>query len=67
MRIKEDGFRKNCIIVGNFNTTLHQNEKKGGSTIRDPFRECMEDLVFELDLFDVHPRKGKYMWSNKCT
>jgi hypothetical protein len=25
----------------------------------------MEDLVFELDLFDVYPSKAKYTWSNK--
>jgi hypothetical protein len=67
MVIKEAGFQQNCIIARNFNTTLHQNEKKGGSIVRDPFREHMEDMVFELDLFDVHPSKGKYMWSKKCT
>jgi hypothetical protein len=67
MRIKEVGFCQNCIIAGDFNTTLHQKEKKRCSIIRDPFREHMEDLVFEMDLFDFHPNKGKYMWSNKCS
>lgn len=39
LEIKELGFRKNCIIVGDFNTTLHQKEKIGGSIVRDSFRE----------------------------
>jgi hypothetical protein len=28
MRVKEVGLHQNCIIVGDFNTTLHQGEKK---------------------------------------
>jgi hypothetical protein len=27
----------------------------------------MEDLVSDLDLFDVKPSKGKYTWNNKRT
>jgi exonuclease III len=65
MKIKELGAQDNCIIAGDFNTTLHQGEKKGGTTVRDQFREHMEDLISELDLFDVQPSKGKYTWSNK--
>jgi len=65
MKIKEVGLHNNCIIAGDFNTTLHQGGGKGGSIVRDPFRECMEDLVSELDLFDVQPNKGKYTWINK--
>jgi len=65
MKIKEIIAQNNCIIAGDFNTTLHQGEKKGGSIVRDPFREHLEDLILELDLFDVHPSKGKYTWSNK--
>jgi exonuclease III len=65
MKIKELGAQNNCIIAGDFNTTLHQGGKKGGTIVRDPFREHMEDLISELDLFDVHPSKGKFTWSNK--
>jgi hypothetical protein len=25
----------------------------------------MEDLISNLDLFDVHPSKGKFTWSNR--
>jgi hypothetical protein len=50
---------------GDFNTTLHRGEKKGGTFVRDQFREHMEDLISDLDLFDVQPSKGKYTWSNK--
>jgi hypothetical protein len=65
--IKDVGFQQNCIMAGDFNTTLHINEKNGGSIVIDPFMECIEYLVSGLDLFEVHPNKGKYMWSNKRT
>jgi exonuclease III len=35
MNLKDEEAQENCIIVGDFNTTLHQGEKKGGSTVRD--------------------------------
>jgi len=52
--------QENYIIVEDFNTTMHQGEKNGGSTVRDQLRENMEDLVSELDLFNIHPSKGKF-------
>jgi exonuclease III len=66
-KLKDIDAQENCIIAGDFNTTLHQGEKKGGSIVRDQFRENMEDLITDLDLFDVKPSKGKYTWSNKRT
>jgi hypothetical protein len=67
MKIKEVGLHNNCIIAGDFNTTLHQEGKKGDSIVRDSFKECMEDLILELDLFDVQPNKGKYTWRKKLS
>jgi hypothetical protein len=64
-KLKDIDAQENCIITREFNTTLHQGEKKGGSIVRDQFRESMEDLITDLDLFDVKPSKGKYTWSNK--
>jgi hypothetical protein len=55
----------NNIVAGDFNTTLCQKEKRGGSIVRDPFRERMEDLISLCDLTDVKPQKGKYTWTNK--
>jgi hypothetical protein len=46
-------FHQNCIIGGDFNTTMHLTEKRGGSIVRDSSRERMEDLISTLDLFDV--------------
>jgi hypothetical protein len=63
--IKDSGFHQNCIIVGDFNTTMHVQEKRGGSIVRDPSREIMEDMVSSLDRLDVYPNKGKYTWSNQ--
>jgi hypothetical protein len=65
MKLKEIGAQDNCIIAGDFNKTLHQGEKNGGTSIRDQFWEHMEDLISDLDLFNVQPSKGKYTWSNK--
>jgi hypothetical protein len=59
------GYAQNCIIVGDFNTTIHIKEKRGGSIVRDPFREKMEDLMTILDLVDVQPIKGQFTWNNR--
>jgi exonuclease III len=67
MKSKELDAQENCIIAEDLNTTMHQREKKGGSIVRDQFRENMDDLVSDLDLFDVQPSKGKYTWNNKRT
>ena len=56
---------KDIIIAGDFNTTKSSLEKRGGSIIRDPFDEKLEDLLAELDLLDPMPKNGKYTWSNK--
>jgi hypothetical protein len=31
----------------------------------DQFGEKMDDLISDLDLFDVPPTKGMYTWNNK--
>lgn len=54
----------NCIVGGDFNTTLYSSKNHGGSTIMDSFRENMEDFISEWDLLDITPRKGRYTWSN---
>jgi exonuclease III len=63
--IRDSGFHQNCIIVGDFNITIHLSEKRGGSIFRYPSRENMEDLISTLDLFDVQPSKGKFTWNNR--
>jgi hypothetical protein len=39
------GLTQNCIIVGDFNTKIHINEKRGGSIVRDPSNKKLEDLM----------------------
>jgi hypothetical protein len=56
---------ENIIIVGDLNITLASSEKKGGSPVRDPAREWVEDLIMDWDLEDIKPVRGKYTWSNK--
>ena len=53
------------MLAGDLNVTLALAEKKGGSLVRDPAREWVEDLMLEWDLEDITPDKGKYTWSNK--
>jgi exonuclease III len=55
----------NIIIGGDLNVTLATTEKKGGSIVRDPTREWVEDIMLEWELEDVKPTKGNYTWSNK--
>jgi exonuclease III len=56
---------ENIIIGRDLNVTLTMTEKKGGSIVRDPAREWVEDIMSDWELEDVKPTKGKYTWSNK--
>ena len=55
----------NVILAGDLNIILNQDEKRGGSLIRDPIREIVEDTMSEWDLMDVKPASGNYTWNNK--
>ena len=56
-----------CILAGDFNITISLEEKKGGSKVRDPFGERLEDIMTSRRLVDIKQKKGKYTWSNKRT
>jgi exonuclease III len=56
---------ENIIVAGDLNLTLRMEEKRGGTIIRDPAREWVEDLMQDWDLLDIPPENGKYTWSNK--
>jgi hypothetical protein len=51
---------ENIIIGGDLNVTLIVEEKKGGSIVRDPAREWVEDLMLDWDLEDMKPSNGKF-------
>ena len=34
-----------CYIAGDFNVTILAEERRGGTKVRDPFRERLEDLI----------------------
>ena len=51
---------ENIIIAGDLNVTLAVNEKKGGSPVRDPAREWVEDLMLGWELEDIKPTSGKF-------
>jgi hypothetical protein len=55
--VKEYLDLSSCIIVGDFNTILHNSEKRGGYPIHDLMRERMEDLIMEWDLIYMKPIK----------
>ena len=54
-----------CFIAGDFNTTISAAERRGGTKVRDPFGERLEDLISQWGLSDIKPKNGTYMWSNK--
>ena len=56
---------ENIIVAGDLNVTLATNEKKGGTPVRDPSREWVEDLILGWDLIDIKPVKGTFTWTNK--
>ena len=55
----------NVILAGDLNGILNQAEKRGGSVVKDPIREQVDDIILEWGLSDVIPAKGKYTWNNK--
>ena len=55
----------NIIVAGDLNITLAANEKKGGTPVRDPAREWVEDIILGWDLIDIKPVQGKFTWTNK--
>jgi hypothetical protein len=60
LALVESEYSQNNITKGHFNVTLSNKEKWGGSIVRDPFKERMEDLIAQWDLVDIKPSKGKY-------
>ena len=54
-----------CFIAGDFNTTISTAERRGGSKVRDPYGERLEDLISQWNLTDIIPKNGTYTWSNK--
>ena len=55
---------QNGIIVGDFNATISSKEIRGNSLVRNPFGGDFEDLIANLDLLDMKPKKGMYTWTN---
>ena len=43
----------NIIVAGDLNVTLDSSEKKGGTLVRDPSREWVEDIILGWDLLDI--------------
>ena len=58
---------KDTILDGDFNANKSQVEKRGGSIVRDPLGEKMEDLMVDLDLLDPPLKNWKFTWRNKIT
>jgi len=60
-----DNELENIILGGDLNVTLAQEEKRGGSIVRDPAREWVEDLISTWDVMDINFLRGLYTWTNK--
>ena len=59
-KLKEHLRGEYLIITRDFNTTKTQLEKRGGTKVRDPFGDKMEDLISYLDLLDIPLNNRKY-------
>ena len=53
--LKNTEYGTNFILGGDFNTVLKQDEKRG--VLREIHQEDFEDLIMQLNLFDVKPSK----------
>ena len=54
------GSLDNVILVDDLNVTLNQAEKRGGSMVKDPIREQIDEIILDWDLSDVIRAKGKF-------
>ena len=65
LREERSNLQGNVILAGDLNVILSQDEKRGGSLVRDSMREIVDETILEWDLMDVKPSIGKYSWNNK--
>ena len=63
--IRSNTSLENIILASHLNIILNQAEKRGGSLVRDPIREQVDELVLDWEVSDVIPSKGKFTWTNK--
>ena len=49
-----------CFIAGDFNVTISTEERRGGTKVRDPFGERLEDLISLWGLSDIKPKNGTF-------
>lgn len=65
LKLKDSKLSKGFIFFGNFNLTLYPWGKKGGTLVKDPFKEHMEDLISSFKLVDIKLMGKKYTWTNR--
>ena len=53
------------FIAGDFNVTISTEERRGGTKVRNPFGERLEDLISLWGLSDIKRKNGSFTWSNK--
>ena len=58
--VENNTLLENIILVGDLNVILNQAEKMGGSLVRDPIMEHVDDLILDWELTDAIPPKGKF-------
>ena len=55
----------NFVLEADLNIMLSREEKRGGTMVKDSFREQVEDIMQEWEFFDIKPKRCKYTWTNK--
>ena len=65
LREERRNLQGNVILARDLNVILSQDEKRGGSLVKDPIRETVDEIILEWDLMDVKASTRKYTWNNK--
>ena len=54
-----------CFIAGDLNVTIFAEQRRGGTKVRDPLGERLEDLISQWGLSDIKSKNDTFTWSNK--
>ena len=47
LREERSNLQGNVVLDGDLNVILSQDEKRGGSLVRDPIREMVDDIILD--------------------
>ena len=54
----------NVILAGDLHIILNQDEKRGGSVVRDPIKEQVNDIILDWGLSYIIPGVFPFGWND---